>query len=1582
MRTLLTALVLGLAAGPALALPASVGDINHNSAPSETSQVTEVNGNSKPRQEPRQADVMVSEADSDGDGKLSLTDFKKAVLAARIKKEGPQSVRLDTECQCLVANSFDLIDRDEDEHVDANELAAFFDHMDVIANARRGTLSAGNDSVGAGDGSDEKRRQLHASHDGIPPLHASVKAEKKMEDDAVEANHHHDVDGHLHGVAIGDPRHNVGGLQADGSYIVPGGDGTPYASDLVINKPWRQWQGPILIPRYAGQTKTERWWEVWGVRNGVPGPRDFYAPHNKPVPSWSHNRAKVRVCIDLPMPPPAPPPVIEPSPPPSPSPPPPSPSPPPPFQPGIQPSPPPPSPPPPSPPPQVPRNCQIWLPVDPAHDDLPGMGVGPAPTPPNLGYGDAISWESDAQRCINCCRLNPESIQTVGGGAAAGSALGVNSALRIAFEDANPVFSNLGGAGPYNPAWGSRYWYGRTASDPSCVGPYDSTSVPWNEESDGTFKCKISRSDTSEDGCGATFEAVEGEKPCPSLKCIDATDTEVEVPFTTIATGVVCAKGFEIGVIPYPEQPPVMRFSGVGSERSTTLKLDYEMSETDAGQYIQQFESHSVDNIFVTKGLKNNVAGPGGVVAVNVPAPGEVKVKVGIRGSCCARETCRHCFLNISSPTCRYWEQNAPGCNPECLPRNPTTGLPNAYCCCFGIDTFPLSHMGMCRESSSPFFSPRTDGFRNEYRTLRGMSGTESHTCDSSHVRPVNKWIQFRDSLISFLDQCDTVRLNKQPAIIKTLCQQKSDLEQHVVEIPPKIFSLPLGDQVAEWHEVKFADLIQFTFPSFIPWGITIRNRLFDFDRGNGESMRYLEEVTLYSDSFNLLYWRYPETLDYCISEYDTINDIRTSTRATVADLSSQGACCQVKADQVPDVGDFDSDEMIVVCDEPPAPGDPCPDPTSNMVYQPSDGTATFSSDPTNPVESNTNWLPSTQVHSYGTFIAEDECCGCEAHNCGADERMACCQKYKDTGSYEPFGTVTSCTGKCNIYDQYDTATAVPFLAGFEAFTSTSQVGVYDQVITYGYHPTALWQLQTPSVTPRETAVGAWELTFRANSKGGGENNPKFAVEPDLIAAGEINLILDPVTGQSLGDGLDIAPGRCLVAARTIDAYYAVNGASSDGITMKFKMSQCDTIDTAGERNSCLGYPTGNKKEAVQGRNVLFASDSTNPICRPSDCMARVTCRSSADCPPLGDPTGVLLPRFCAKRCISGDCPVVGTSSKQFIGFPSEVHDPNQNGYGVCQDCWDCVYDDEVYDETATVRACNEVCKMIEDDDTGYGLCPGCNSVPDLMVDYEDNNGNLPSDYYAKPRAFNSEYKLCTTSDQCGTGMWCSVGCDTAVSSLATQPGMAEYCDVRSTVYPGGMSALFASFDSNKDFQLQRGFCQPCSGGCSPERIFENFAEAYASDFFDQKSCPDVCGTECPRCFMDMLCNSEAFVQPGMTTNAAIMSVSPYTLTEQEYTLGRTHIDFDKATGNIDQILGYYSASRVSWRTAVEEDGTLQDITDENYPFYSPSLGPFPRAGCWWDPRQTGTDTITAQYLACLRRPAVAEGTASPSDCV
>ena len=38
---------------------------------------------------------------------------------------------------------------------------------------------------------------------------------------------------------------------------------------------------------------------------------------------------------------------------------------------------------------------------------------------------------------------------------------------------------------------------------------------------------------------------------------------------------------------------------------------------------------------------------------------------------------------------------------------------------------------------------------------------------------------------------------------------------------------------------------------------VTIRNRLFDFDRG-GAALRYLEEVTIFSESFNLLFWRYP----------------------------------------------------------------------------------------------------------------------------------------------------------------------------------------------------------------------------------------------------------------------------------------------------------------------------------------------------------------------------------------------------------------------------------------------------------------------------------------------------------------------------------------------------------------------------------------------------------------------------------------------------------------------------------------------------------------------------------------------------
>jgi len=79
-----------------------------------------------------------------------------------------------------------------------------------------------------------------------------------------------------------------------------------------------------------------RWFEVWGKRNGVPGPRQPDAPHNKGVPTWAttSGRSYFRDCIEAPIAPPLGPSPPPPSPsPPSPSPPPPSPSPPPPSPP-------------------------------------------------------------------------------------------------------------------------------------------------------------------------------------------------------------------------------------------------------------------------------------------------------------------------------------------------------------------------------------------------------------------------------------------------------------------------------------------------------------------------------------------------------------------------------------------------------------------------------------------------------------------------------------------------------------------------------------------------------------------------------------------------------------------------------------------------------------------------------------------------------------------------------------------------------------------------------------------------------------------------------------------------------------------------------------------------------------------------------------------------------------------------------------------------------------------------------------------------------------------------------------------------
>lgn len=261
-----------------------------------------------------------------------------------------------------------------------------------------------------------------------------------------------------------------------------------------------------------------------------------------------------------------------------------------------------------------------------------------------------------------------------------------------------------------------------------------------------------------------------------------------------------------------------------------STKLDYEIFEDVPGQYKEQYETaNGVVGGIVYKGLRNNVVGDGGIVAINLPAPGNASVRVGVRGSCCARESCRACFLANSEPTCRYWEDGAPGCLPECLPIHPSLGIPNVFCCCFGIDTFPLQYMGMCIDSKSPFFSPRTDGFRARYVAYRNTNGESvtDEVCDSSHVRAVNRWVQFRQIFIESLSICTDIFTNPAvravvtavaPSIID-LCSTVSVAEDTILAVPPAIFNYTLGQHIPKWNDIYFADVVQLSIPGYVPWG-------------------------------------------------------------------------------------------------------------------------------------------------------------------------------------------------------------------------------------------------------------------------------------------------------------------------------------------------------------------------------------------------------------------------------------------------------------------------------------------------------------------------------------------------------------------------------------------------------------------------------------------------------------------------------------------------------------------------------------------------------------------------------------------
>lgn len=1073
--------------------------------------------------------------------------------------------------------------------------------------------------------------------------------------------------------------------------------------------------------------------------------------------------------------------------------------------------------------------------------------------------------------------------------------------IKVAFDTANQVFSNLGGAGPYNPYWGTLYWYrGYTrydvipgASSTDCDGAsFTTTSTPpivWMDES----YCYLTLSDSgSADVDGSVMGSVIGELPLTPHGCtLSDGSTPTAIPSVNRCVSMVPS------VIAYPTQPDIMRFANVGALNS--VRIDYIIEDANPGSYIQQFDAHPNDVTYVRKGLKNNVALAGGIVALNVPAPGALNVTVKIQASCCSRPTCRSCMLNISADTCRYWEEGAAGCDPGCLPKNPITHTINAYCCCFGVDTFPLEHMGMCKDNFAPMFSPRTDGgFRHRYLAIRnivGLADTTQYSCDSSHVRPANRWTQFAKHVFETTDLCNyrtgtgaqQANYAKLPPAVQTFCES-SILAAMVQKIPIVIQSLPIidpgtnhGDPVADWQSLEFADFYPTVAGGHIPYGLTARNRFFDFDRGGG-SLRFLEEVTITSKDFNILYWKYPDSYQTCVDNYDTVNEIRTSSRATLADLAPNKACCS--DNNRVDYGDFGTQDIIARSGHAP---------DGNTAYDSSDGLVTYSDGQTPPnVQSASTWFPSDQIVAYSGFIKTDPCCGCTNNNCGTGlSNLPCCARYITGGQSASF-----CTERCDLYDQYDTATDVPFIDGF-----LGAVGVK------GRHPTQLIDLPEHSTESRPPSgvVGNWEMLFRANTMGGNENNPLSSEDPDTISApygANDNMIIDFETGLPVTNpSWTISPGKCQAAVRMIDVYYAVAVATSAGVDISFKNSVCETVSGTEQtqsppvRKSC---PPGSGA-ATNGRNVLFTSDSTAPVCFPTDCTGRQTCKYHTDCPANDG-----HPRFCARKCISEDCPAVGPNWDQLLGTE----------FGICQDCWDCVYNDELFDDpglSALDNICSRVCAVISQPEAAgfapYGLCPDCNQLSTLMTAYynDDVANNI---YLPVPDSQNPAYKRCAASSECDSGLYCSVACDAGYSSLAEKPGVTRTCN------PNLGTARSAG---------GWGWCQPCATGCPSELgIRDNYDNSGVMAGFDgsgnlPNSCPDVCGTSCPRCLLDQLCKDQ----------------SPPTFAQRGYDITDPTIDFFR--------VGPGGVSGSPWGS-----GAASTPVD-HLGYHTPDKGPFPLSGCW-----------------------------------
>lgn len=192
------------------------------------------------------AAALLSLADMGGDGKLSFEEFKKAIVAAR-KQHEPTLVE-DDECLCKVQSAFDFIDWQRDDQIDATELGALLE-----MGAKLADMAAR--AEGAEDNYARKRRLTYEI--GTNPGDSWTKSASYA---AFGVYYFDTIDQRTTG---GPSPKGLFTTKPDPMSYVPKADKKMTDMEDVDYANW-----PLFKPRWPGQTREDRYWEVWGLAHG------------------------------------------------------------------------------------------------------------------------------------------------------------------------------------------------------------------------------------------------------------------------------------------------------------------------------------------------------------------------------------------------------------------------------------------------------------------------------------------------------------------------------------------------------------------------------------------------------------------------------------------------------------------------------------------------------------------------------------------------------------------------------------------------------------------------------------------------------------------------------------------------------------------------------------------------------------------------------------------------------------------------------------------------------------------------------------------------------------------------------------------------------------------------------------------------------------------------------------------------------------------------------------------------------------------------------------------------------------------